>query len=322
MDPVAPRLVPRRRRLVRLAGLLVAAAAIAFCVKAIVDQWPQVRQSLGSARPGPLVLAFGCSALSMAGLGLLWWRCLRLFGRRLRLTDTLAWYFGGELGKYLPGGVWSVLGRAELAQRNGGISRGTSYGTTLISYGAMCAGAAFACGLLAVPAAGDGRGLGWAWALLALIPLAALLVHPAVLGRLLALARRLSGGRIALAPAPWPAMLRLIAWSVPAWLVLGAAAAAIANALGHDQGLARVAFAAIAAWIIGFLVLPVPAGAGLRELVFVLSCGLPAAAAATVAAIARLMLVFVDGLGGLAGLLAVRRSVAPTARTEVADGRG
>jgi uncharacterized membrane protein YbhN (UPF0104 family) len=307
---------------VRLAGLLVAAAAIAFCAKAIADQWPQVRHSLSNARPGSLVLTLVCSALSMAGLGALWWRSLRLFGRRVRLPDALAWYFGGELGKYLPGGVWSVLGRAELAQRGGGISRGTSYGTTLVSYGAMCAGSAVACGLLAAPTASDGRGLGWAWALLVLIPLAVLLVHPVPLGRLLRLARRLSRGRIALAPAPWPAMLRLIAWSVPAWLLLGAAAAAVANALGSDHDPARVAFAAIAAWIIGFVVVPIPAGAGLRELVFVLTCGLPAAPAATVAAIARLMLVLVDGLGGLSGLLAVRRSVAAPARSEVADGRG
>jgi uncharacterized membrane protein YbhN (UPF0104 family) len=186
----------------------------------------------------------------------------------------------------------------------------------------MCAGSAVACGLLAAPTAADGRGLGWAWALLALIPLAVLLVHPAVLRRLLGLARRLSRGRVSLAPPPWPAMLRLIAWSVPAWLLLGAAAVAVAHALGYDHDPARVAFAAIAAWIIGFVVVPVPAGAGLRELVFVLTCGLPAAQAATVAAIARLMLVLVDGFGGLSGLLAVRRSVAPPARSEVADGRG
>jgi glycosyltransferase 2 family protein len=322
VDPDAARPTSGRRGAVRLAGLLVAAAAIAFCAKAVAGQWPQVRHSLGNARPGSLIVALVCSALSMVGLGALWWRCLRLFGRPVRLPDALAWYFGGELGKYLPGGVWSVLGRAELARRDGGISRGTSYGTTLVSYGAMCAGSAFACGLLAAPTAADGRGLGWAWALLALIPLAVLLVHPVVLGRLLGLARRLSRGRITLAPPPWPAMLRLIAWSVPAWLLLGAAAAAVADALGHDHDAARVAFAAIAAWIIGFVVVPVPAGAGLRELVFVFTCGLPAAPAATLAAIARLMLVLVDGFAGLAGLLAVRRSVAPPVRSEVADGRG
>jgi uncharacterized membrane protein YbhN (UPF0104 family) len=304
-----------RNRALRFAGLLVAAVAIALCVKAVADEWPRVRHAVAHAEPGWLLAGLGCSSASMVGLGLLWWRCLRLFGSPTRPVPAVAWYFGGELGKYLPGGVWSVLGRGELAQRGGRISRGASYATTLISYGAMCVGAAVVCGVLAPVVSSDGRGLGWGWALLALVPLGVAVVHPAVFGRVLAAVARISHGRVVLSAPSWSAMLRLIAWSIPTWVLIGAASVAVTEALGYDQQPARVAFAAVAAWIIGFLVVPVPAGAGLRELLFVLICGLDAAPATAVAAISRVLLVLVDGVGGVLGLVYARRTVIETAGT-------
>lgn len=281
-----------------------------MCAKTVVDNWSNIRSAIIHARPGWLVGAFVCSAVSMAGLGILWWRCLRLFGSPARPAAAVAWYFGGELGKYLPGGVWTVLGRGELAQRGGKINRSAGYATTLISYGCMCVAAATVCGLLAPALAADGRGLGWIWLTLLLVPLGASAVHPAVFGRILQVGRRVTRGRLELTPPPWPAMLRLIVWAMPTWVMLGAATTMITTALGYHQQPARVAFAAIAAWIIGFLAVPVPAGAGLRELVFVAISGLDAAPATAVAAIARLSLLVVDGVGGVLGLWYTARSIA------------
>ena len=64
-------------------------------------------------------------------------------------------------------------------------------------------------------------------------------------------------------------MLGLIAMSVPTWVLVGVSYDFVARALGFDQSPVRIAFAAVAAWIIGFLAVPVPAGVGLRELIFV-----------------------------------------------------
>lgn len=295
--------------MLRIAGVLIAVVAVALCIKTIAGQWHSVRAAVAHANTAWLVAALACSAASMAGLGLLWWRCLHLFGSPARPAAALAWYFGGELGKYLPGGVWTVLGRGELAQRGGMISRSTGYATTLISYGAMCIGAASVCGVLAPFLTADGGGLSWTWVLVLLVPLGVAAVHPAVFGRILGFARRATRGRLELSPPSWSSMLRLIAWSIPTWVLLGSAAVFVTEALGYHQHPARVAFAAIAAWIIGFLAVPVPAGAGLRELVFVAGCGLPAAPAVAVAAIARALFVVVDGAGGVAGLWYTRRTI-------------
>jgi glycosyltransferase 2 family protein len=303
-SPERPQHRLRRRtvvRLVRVAGLLVALAAVSFCVKTLVDDWSRIGSSVEHASPAWMTLALGCSALSMTGLGVLWWKCLAAFGDQRGLALSLSWYFGGELGKYVPGGIWPVVGRGELAAR-GGVRRGAGYATTLIAYGCMCAAAMVVCGVLAPIAAS------WGWALIALVPIALVAAHPAVLHRLLAVGWRLSRGRLSIEPLPWPGMLRLVAWSLPTWLLLGASSASIARALGEQQDVARVMFATVAAWAIGFLAVPVPAGVGLREVVFVALSGLPAAEATAVAAAARLVLVVVDAVGGVLGLSYAHKS--------------
>jgi uncharacterized membrane protein YbhN (UPF0104 family) len=131
-------------------------------------------------------------------------------------------------------------------------------------------------------------------------------VHPAVLGRLLALARRATRGRVDLCAPSWRRMLGLVLWAMPTWLLVGLSSVLVASALHVDARPARIAFAAIAAWILGFLVVPVPAGAGLREIVFVAVSGLAHPVAVVIAAAARVLMIVADGLGGGAGLTYAR----------------
>ena len=291
-------------------GIVAALVAIALCAKALADDWESVRHSIAHANFGWIAVALCCGAAGMTFLGLLWSSCLHVFGDPQRRRHAVAWYFGGELGKYLPGGIWPVLGRGELAQR-AGVRRSSAYATTLLSYAVMCIAAAIVCVSLAPFAAGQ-RGLGWGWAALVVIPLGIAAVHPAILGRVLTLGERLTRGRVALEPPPWPAMIGLIARAVPTWLLVGVASVAVTEALGYDQHPARIACAAVAAWILGFLAVPVPAGAGLRELVFVAFSGLAGGPATAVATIARLLLIIVDAIGGLLGLWFARRTAANT----------
>jgi uncharacterized membrane protein YbhN (UPF0104 family) len=299
---------PRRRLAlaIRIVGGLIAILAIALCARTLVHEWSTVRTAVTHVRVGLVIVAFVVAAGAMAGLGVLWWRCLSVFGAPIRLREALAWYFAGELGKYLPGGIWQVVGRGELAQRSGKVTRPIAYSTTLISYAAMCIGAAFVCGVLAPFVALDGGDLGWGWAMIALIPLGVIVLHPAVFGRILGLVRRGTRGKVVLETPSWGKMIGLTACAVPTWALVGLSSVLVTEALGFHQNPARVAFAAIAAWIIGFLAVPVPAGAGVRELVFVALAGLAGvhnAPAIAVAAGARLLLIAVDGLGGIAGLI-------------------
>lgn len=295
-----------RTRLWSLGSAVFGLAAIAFCVAALASQWSTASNDIRNADIAPLIGAFFSTALAMSLLGYAWWHAMILFGVRRQRREALAWYFAGELGKYLPGGIWAVAGRGELALRSG-VPRTTGYLTTLICYLAMVVGAGITCGALAPVLALDGEGIGKAaWLLLLLLPAGLVVVHPWVSDRILRFAERKLKRDLGLASRPWSVMLGVIARSVPTWMLVGTAATLIADALSYDVSPARVAFAAVAAWIIGFLT-PVPAGAGVREVAFVALAGLGAAEAVTVAAIARLLFIVVDCSGGVAGLWFVKR---------------
>ncbi|HEV7205250.1 MAG TPA: lysylphosphatidylglycerol synthase domain-containing protein [Jatrophihabitans sp.] len=290
-----------RNRLLRAVGLTVALAAVAFCVVTLVDQWGRVSAAIRRADVGLLALALLASGLAMLGLALLWWACLRRAGAALRPLAVVAWYFGGELGKYLPGSVWSVLGRGELAARSGAVGRRDAYLTTLAAYAVMALAAGFACGLLGPAAALDGGAPAF-WLLAVLVPLGLLSGAPPALRAAAALTTRVTRGRITWTPPSWAQLVRLVLGAVPTWLLVGGAAVAVTAALHLDQRPMQVALAAVVAWIVGFLAVPVPAGAGVREVLFVAICGLDAGPATAVAAIARILLVAVDAAGGVLGL--------------------
>src|SRR3546814_3278053 len=79
-----------------------------------------------------VLLALGLAAVSMGAIAVPWQRAVRLLGDDLPMRQILSRYFVGELGKYVPGGVWPVLGRGELAARQG-IRRTAAYGSVLLS---------------------------------------------------------------------------------------------------------------------------------------------------------------------------------------------
>lgn len=299
----------KRRQLatvLKIVGIAVAIVAVVICVRALIKEWPEVSKAIRHANIGLLIAGFVANGLGMWFLAVLWWRVLAVFGVRAGLLRVSAWYFAGELGKYLPGGIWPVVGRGELARREG-VPRGTAYATTLMSLGLMCVGGAFASALLVPFFAFDGGRTGPELLLLVLIPIGVLAVHPAVLGRLLRAAHKITKGKLDLEPPSWSKMLGLIAVAIPPWLAVGGAAVLVTQALGFEQQPARVAFAAVVAWIIGFLAIPVPAGAGIREVLFLLVSGLASGPATAVAAISRVFLLLVDAIGGVVGLASLRR---------------
>ena len=291
--------------LLRILGLVIAVTAVAVCVRTLVLEWPRISGSLASADLRWIAGGVACAVVGMWFLAVLWHRCLAVFGSPTALGSATAWFFAGELDKYLPGGIWPVVGRGELAHR-GGVSRSVAYTTTLLSAGLMCVGGAIACVLFTPFLFGDGLYLGPELLILLILPIGLVLVHPAVFGPILRAVDRASKGRVSLAAPPWGRMVGLILVAVPTWVLIGASSALVTQGLGFDQQPGRVAFAAVAAWIVGFLCIPVPAGAGVRELVFVLVSGLAAGPAVAVAALSRVMFVAIDAVAGTASLLWLR----------------
>lgn len=305
--------VSRQKRIAGVStavGVLLAVVAVGFVVRALVSDWDEVRENLSDASSGWIVLSVALAAFGMTAIAVPWRRALEILGGHLGWRQALARYYVGELGKYIPGGVWPVVGRGELAAR-AGVPRLAAYGSVALSLASLYLAAMFLV-LLAVPLTvardGDLAGL---WVLL-LLPVGVLGLHHKVLERARGIGEKVLHRSIDVPIPRWTESLSLLALYVPAWLGISTATWAVARGLGVDAAYLDVAPAVVLSWIVGFVVVPVPGGVGIREAVFVAASGLDPGIGAAVSVVARVVFVGVDSLGALAASAWLARQRAGT----------
>jgi uncharacterized membrane protein YbhN (UPF0104 family) len=307
-DGRAPRKpASKRARYSTVIGAVIGLAGVVFVVRAIAKQWDTIRSSLSDARPAWLVAGVLCAAVAMVLMAIPWRTALSLLGARLPQRLTLRYYFAGEIGKYVPGGIWPIVGRGELA-RSGGVTMATAYASVALSLGALyLAAMIFVIILLPFWVASSGGNLDVLW-VLALLPIGLAFLHPRPLTWLIGRAERILRRDIRVDVPPWSKSVVLVARYIPCWLFVGTATWAVARAFDSDVGWLQIVPAAVLSWIIGFVLVPIPGGLGVREAAFVgLAGGLSSGIAATVAIAARLSFMLVDGVAALLAGMALRR---------------
>jgi len=280
-------------------GLLLGGGAMYVVVHRLVKDWPEAHKSLTHANLAYVALAAVLAILAMSSIGWGWRYVMRLLGVRVPIGRTVAWYFVGEMGKYLPGGVWPVLGRGELARR-GGVPRTRAYTSVAMSLGLLYLAALFvSAAFLPFALAGSGGGFNPWMLFLLCLPVGVVLLHHSVLERLVGLVAKLTKRELDIEIPQWKDSLLLVARYVPTWFFVGTATWAVARALTPDASYPKVMFATVLSWTAGFLAVPVPAGAGIREAVLAASSGLDGGVAAATAIVARILFILVD-VGGAA----------------------
>lgn len=296
----------RRARIASTAvGVVLALLAVAFVGRALVRDRAEIGDALDGASTGWLAVALVLAAMGMVAIAVPWRRAIRMLGDDMPMAQVVPRYFLGEIGKYLPGGVWPILGRGELARR-WGVRRAAAYGSVLLSLFALYLAAMFVAvaGLPSLLTGGDGTG---PIAVLALLPLGLVVLHPRVLRLGVGVVERLARRQLDLPIPPWRASVALVARYVPAWLAIGAATWAVARSLDPTVGVLEIGAAATLSWLVGFVLVPVPGGVGVREAAFVAAAGsLDPGIAAAVAVAARVIFVVVDAGGAVIGSALIR----------------
>lgn len=303
------------------AAATIGIVAVGFLVRSFVGQWNGAKDAIGHADWTLLTVGLVLAFLSMAHLAVLWGRSLAWFNATASYRQVIVWWFVGETGKYVPGGVLSVVGRAEVARR-AGVPRAAAYGSVPLSLVLRyLAGMLMFAVLLPLDLAHQGS---WATVVvLVLVPLGLVAFHPAIVNRALGLLRRATGKQLDFPVPSWRAAIGEILTYVPNWLLVIGATWCAARALTGDPSLLRIALATLLSWIVGFLVFPVPAGAGIREAVFVASSGLSPGVALTVAIVSRVLFIAADGAGALLATAALRGTpLAAALHEDVAAGAG
>lgn len=298
-----------RRRVVDVLRVGFLALVLVMVGVALWTNWEAVRFDLGRLGPGTLAAATLLALLSPL-LTVLGWRVLLAdLGSRLHIAPASGVFFVGQLGKYLPGSVWSVVVQTEMAARLGVPRRRTAVG------GLLCIGLSALTGLVAgLPALpvlltrGE-VGVPW-WSVPLAISLLLPLLWPPLLNHgirhVLRLLRRpplehdLGAAAIGVSSA----------WFTGSWLLGGLSVWVLARDLAPgDPDLSRLLLVAVCGYLlavgIGTFSVVVPAGVGVRDgiLVLILATELSLSAAAAVVVVSRFLTVLGDVVWAAAGWL-------------------
>ncbi len=274
-------------------GQLALAGVLAWFVgRALAGQWDALRQIEWEVTlvPGWLALSVALVLVTF-GLQVESWRTILAgWGQHLARIDAARTWFLANLGRYLPGKIWSVAGLIILAGRQGVATWAATASAVVLQVIGL--GAALALVGATLPAADAGIrvvvGAGIAAVTLAMM------AWPPAIRALQRLVPRLSELR-SLPPA---ALLRGSGLSAAGWISYGTSFWALSRGLGHPPLLSVwMAIGVFAlAYTVGLLALFAPGGAVVREgvLLALLAPVLGPGAALTLALASRLLLTVVE----------------------------
>jgi hypothetical protein len=243
-----------------------------------------------------VLAAFVAGAAGVLATFMMWRTVLHGLGANLSFRIEIRLFFVTQLGKYAPGAVWPALMQME-AGKSHRASRAQMLAANLMTIVlGCCVGLVVAVVTLPFYAASS---LGRYWWLLVALPFLLALIHPRSFPALLNIAARV------LRRPPLAQRLRVqaeaaaAAWSLASWGALGLQVAILASKAsgGVDVSVILLSVGGMAlATTVGVLAIPVPAGAGIREVVLglVLSRVMPPGTALAVVVSSRVLLTLAD----------------------------
>lgn len=248
-----------------------------FIFRAFSQHWYSVQESITTLNMPLFGFAIAILVLAWLLLPFISFVLLRSFHVNWRFGQAIVAFCGTQAAKYLPGGLWALPGRAVYYQQQHGLALSRSSVAVLLETGILATGSlavsiAFLLILLKPP-------------LLVVVGLllAALIIATLIARQLQKLAQTDTHNI-----TRW---VQLGTLSIIFWLLVGVGFHIVTMSVTSTEvswvmSVANFSFA----WLIGFLVVIVPAGLGIREatLTFLLSSAMPTGEAVLIALLARL----------------------------------
>ena len=301
-----------RRRLWWGLQLVVAAIVARMIWVSVAGNWSQFRALHISMTPhaGWIALSLLVILLSFASSVEAWRRILSAWAQHLAFPAAARVWLLANLGRYVPGKVWSVAGLVVLAQR-GGVAAWAS-AASAVAIQAVAIGTAVAVVAAVTPGAASPVRLAAA-ALIAVATIAALAWKRT--------ARLVAGlvGVPQIQPLSLVAVAQSSAFGVLSWVAHGTAFWLLARGLGLPGALplSTAVGAFTLGYVLGILALFAPGGVGVREVVLIslLTPTMGAGGAVAWSLASRVELSLVEAGAGLVAALTGRRKEDPSVRT-------
>ncbi len=287
---------PILARISSLLGVAIGIAGVAFVIRTLISKWDEVSDAFSQVDAINLVLSLLLGLAAMTSIGWIWVTMIVARSHNVRHRIAMSWYFTGQLGKYVPGGIWPIVGRAELAVRNG-IPRLDAYASTGLSLVTTYAAAVVTIGIGA--ATTTGHRLIAVLIAISLVLAFAAFSQPSLRAAIIRVATRVSPSASSLTDPKRLARLTVV--HIPAWILMSLSTSVTATAFGAKISIADMLFITTTSWLAGFVVVGVPGGIGVREAVFTSLAGgiIGTPMAVSLALMSRVVFIAVDLTGAL-----------------------
>jgi uncharacterized membrane protein YbhN (UPF0104 family) len=269
----------------RAIGVGVVVLVAVFLVAFLATQWGRLPDYDWEFRPAWLLVSAVATTLFYVIQCEAWRGILASLGEHIDARAARAIWGKSLLARYVPTNALMVVGRVVMAERHGATKRGVLasivYELGLAVVTAVVVGAYF---VITLPRLDDQAGR---YAILVVVPLALVALHPRVFEPLANFALRKLGRAALPATLPFGRVLELALVYLVGWVVMGIAVVGFASAL-HPLDAEDIAFAAAAypvAFCASVATFVVPGGLGTRDAALAISLAavLPAAVATAIA---------------------------------------
>ena len=287
----------------------IVVAIFVFLGKTVWDHWNQVKDASFTFEAYPLILSTLIFAFSYFIQIWAWYLITVKLGIGLSTSDTLKSWFYSQLGKYLPGKVWLLLGRFYFYEAKGKSKKAISVAlyletvTVIVAAGLMfLAALAFFREVSPFP---SGRLSVW---LVLLFLLGFVFLHPRVLQRILNwVLMRFKREPLSLSIS-YLDILRILFVCIISWMVGGVGFYFFVNSVYPvaPQYILFLTGALAISSILGLIALFAPSGLGVREgaLVYLLSFMMATPVAVIISVLTRIWMTLIEiGLIGVVYLL-------------------
>jgi glycosyltransferase 2 family protein len=289
------------------AGLLL--LILGFCCYGLVAEWPKVEPTVTHLQAYSIAGSLAASMGAAFCMMLAWRRLLADLGSKLPVLVAARVTFVSQLGKYVPGAVWSFAAHVELGH-DYDVPRRRGAASVIVAL-AVAVATGLAIAAIALPFASPGVARKFLL-LIAVVPIvAAACLAPPVLSRSLNLALRLTRQEPLEHPISWRGLVVALLWTVAGWLLFGLQVWVLLADVGHDG--ARTMVLALGAYAfaasVALVLVVFPGGIGAREVLLAaaLAAVLTSGPALAIALAARLVTTVCDLTWGGIGLALARR---------------
>jgi uncharacterized membrane protein YbhN (UPF0104 family) len=275
----------RKALLSRIAGVAIVLLIFGFMFRSLYLEWEEIVAYRWNLDYFALAIAFSLMLSAAAFYAYLWKLILNRLGTPLSYRKSYRIFFLSQLGRYIPGKVWSILGLVYLSEKEG-VSKIISGASVILQLLLQIVSGVIVFAL-ALPFWSDVDSLTGLSVLVVVSLLALVLLHPALVTRCVNLALRLTGQTEMELSWNYGYLLGQLALWIGFWLLNGVAYHFLIRSIEPSPLPHVVVLAGIfsLAWVAGFLSLVTPSGLGVMEgtLALLLSFYLPVHVATIVA---------------------------------------